>query len=493
MKHTFTGIGISQKDNLISATKEAAENAKKELTQDLKKENKKYKNPNLLMFFSIYTHSKEEYEQAQKEIYNIFGKKNNEGNPLSLVGGEVLGFFAKDKYFFDPALIGKMAGLALGIIGKVIKPLKFKGVSVLAIQSDYLNVGIGIGLDADKNPEKAGLDCINMAFENLRYNPSLAYMSMLQRGVKDITKFRPLNGFLLTPGISFKHNLLDQQILDAISLKTKRTLRLIGGGGSGGPGDIKGKGKFLETGLGGFKDGYRFYNGGVYKEVVISIIFGSELEIGYGTGSKAKPFGEGVFITKLKNPYVIEELNKRPAADVVAEIYEKYVGVKNQEFFQNPILPAAISGKGYVFSLPESRGEFFWPIVFLRTIDNKYIQTVCPLQTNLGLEFVKLTKENCIKATTEAAQIMIDDVKSKNFEFVLFFSCGVRGQIMGKEYFKEIEKIKQVLEKKDVPVFGICSVGEQGFYKNGPMTASSILITMLGISEESIFISEEAR
>jgi hypothetical protein len=143
MPLVYSGIGVSQKDNLIEAAKEAAQQAKKELGEG--------KIPKILMFFCIFTYPVKDYKKAIETVYNVFGDKN-----IPLVGGSVMGFFAKDKYYFDIRLAGNVVGFVMQGLGKILKPFKFNGVSVVALSSDYLSIGAGIGLDVDKNPEEAG-------------------------------------------------------------------------------------------------------------------------------------------------------------------------------------------------------------------------------------------------------------------------------------------------------------------------------------------------
>ena len=493
MKHLFIGIGISQKDNLIEAGKEAAEKAKKELTEELKKEEKEYpegkqasygagKSPILLMFFCTYTYPKEQYEKAQKQVQEVF-EAEKQIPPIPLIGGTTLGFFAKDRYYFDPALMGKPAEIALKTAGKIFKPLKFTGAVVLALQSDYINVGTGIGLNAFEKPYEAGRTSIEMAGKNLLFNPQLAYMAMLKRGVKDISKIRPVNGFIITPGSDKQARFHDSQILEGVTSISKTALRIQGGGLTGGMSE--------DTTLPGFA----FYNGKAYQEAVISVILGSELEIGYGVGVGAKPIANIGMITKMKDPWTIEEINQRPALEVFSEVFDKYTGFKKQEFLKDPggVFTAAGLQQGYIPVLAESSGDFFWPLLMPKVIENKYIRTMTPLKQGTPLLLGKISKESAKQATSKATQLMIEDVDSKNFGFVLFFSCALRGMILGKDYMAEIKKIKETLGNKDIPVFGIASTGEQAFYKTGSPTGTAVTITMLGISNESIFISKEAR
>lgn len=453
-----TGIGVSQKDNLIAAAKEAAEKAKQKLGDN---------KPKLLMFFVLYTYPREQYRDALRVIYEVFGDKK-----IPLVGGTVMGFFAKNKYYFDVNIFGRMTAAILGKLGKIIKPLKFNGVSVLALHSEYLSVGTGIGLKVLKDPEKVGKECINMALANLEYNPSIAYMAMLKKGAKDITRFRPINGLLLTMGMVPETIFVDEQILGGITSVTKNTVRLIGGGGCSG---ISGK---------TLLPGYLFFNEEVHKEAVIAVLFGSDLEIGYGTATGIKTLGPGAVITKVKGDYMIYELNNRPATEVLGEMIEKHTEIKKEEFMKFPLY--AFTEGGYLFATREPRTGFYWPLIFGDIIENKYIKSSIPIKEGIGISLTKITLEFLQEATAEATQTMIDDIKSQNFGFIFFFSCALRGQILKRKYSEEIGIIRKVLKDRDVPIFGICSVGEQAFCKTLPMVGTQVVITMMGISNQLI-------
>ena len=452
-----TGIGVSQKDNLIEATKEAAEKAKKELGGE---------KPRLLMFFCLYAYPRKYYKEAIETVYDVFEDKK-----IPLVGGNVLGFFAKDKYYFDVEILGKVAASFMTGVGKIVPSLKFKGVAVVAIHSDYLSVGTGVGLNAFEKPEKAGRDCITQALDNLEYNPSMAYLAMMKKGARDITRFRPINGFLITSGLKCPENVFfDQKILDGIVSLTKRTVRLAGGGTCDG---IRGRVTAA---------GHIFYNNNVYKNAVVSIVFGSDLEIGYGLASGAEPLPQKAVVTKSKD-YVIYELNNRPAIDVLREFFEQYSDKKIKDFLD---LHYSLLTQGYMMGFTDTKGDFYWSLAFPSLVDGKYPKSWLPLKEGLGISLVRITKESAQKATIEATKIMAEDAQTEDFGFVLFASCAVRGQILGKKYFKEVEMIKKALNKKELPIFGICSNGEQGFYKTGPLMGGALMISMMGISNRLI-------
>jgi len=450
------GIGISQKDNLIEAVKEAAEKAKQELGK---------RTPKLLMFFCIFTYPEKDYKKSLDTIYQVFENKD-----IPLVGGNVLGFFAKDKYYFDVGMFGKMLGLFIKSLGRILPRFRYKGVSVIALHSDYLSVGIGVGQNVFKDPVKAGKQSIEMALDNLEYNPSIAYLAMMKKGAKDITRFRPLNGFLLTPGMMSQGEFFDQEILDGIISLTKRTLRLAGGGVSDGLGKTK------------TKDGHLFFNREVYEEAVISIIFGSDLEIGYGVGIGAKALPERVVITKAKG-HIVYELNGQSPVQVMREIYEKYSDKKIDDFLA---LEFSLMIKGYAMGITDLKEGFYWPFVFTNIVEEKYLRSLFPMKEGIGLTFIRITPEAAQQATVQAVRDMVEDAQSDDLGFVLFASCAVRGQILGKRYLQEIKTIKKALGRENVPVFGICSNGEQATYKNGDPRATSFSITMIGITNRLI-------
>ena len=454
-----TGIGVSQKDNLIEAAKEAAEKAKQEMGN---------KEPKLLMLFLNYSYPKKDYQEAMNKIYDVFGDKN-----IPLVGGPVIGFFAKDKYYFDINLLGKAIGGLLKGAEKVMKSFKFKGVAVVALESDYLNIGVGIGIEAFKNPEKAGRDCITQALDSLEYNPSVAYLAMMKKGARDITRFRPINGFLITPGNNSDGTILDQRIIEGITSITKRTVRLAGGGTCSGV-------KIEKEGFGYISPSLQFFNGKIYENSVISIVFGSDLEIGYGTAIGAESLGKTMFVTKSKGQ-IVEEIDGKPAAKRLSEIY------KEAGFKENPL---AIAYKGVIPAIPEGSTGFLWPVMPVRYSGNKVV-FMNPIKEKTVLVLSRITKESCKMAIKDAVDLMVEDSDTDDFGFILYSSCPVRAKILGAEYMKEIRFIKEELGNSNVPVFGLCSAGETAFYKLGSAFGATATITMMGISNHLISETKE--
>jgi len=434
------GMGVSQDDNLMKAAKKAAQEAKDQLGG---------KKPKLLMFFCTYTYPEDQYQRSQEEIYRIFEDKG-----VPLVGGTTLGFFAKDKYYFDVSLFGKTMGTALKAMGKVFKPLKFTGACVLALESDSLNISVGLGTDSFQEPYSAGEKAVQEAFSSLSQ--------------RKISIDEPINSFLITPGLDKSGKSFDTDIIKGIISGSKYHLRILGGGLCGG---ISEQSPFM---------GSAFYNGGVYRESVIFIALNSEFKVGFGIGNSIDPVAKIGLITKMRNKRTIEEINGRPAAEVVFEVVKKHLDIKKEDFLKTP----GITGlAGFALVFPDPTGKFFWPNLPVVITDEKYVEmTHSGLEKGMLLTLAKGDKESCIEANVNATKLMIEEVGTKDFNFIMFFSCAARGIVMGKDYVHEIKQIKNILGKKDLPVFGICSNGEQGFYKIGSPVATVFIIAMLGIS-----------
>lgn len=450
-----TGIGISQKENLIEAAREAANEAKEKIGS---------KKPKLLMcFLTLGAYPEKDYQKALNEIYNVF-----EDRDIPLVGGPVIGFFTKGRYYLDVNLMGKYLGLLLKGVEKIVKPFKKFGFSVIALSSEYLSVGVGIGENAFLNPQKAGKEAIEMALENLEYNPSIAYLAMLKKGAKDITRFRPLNAILLTPGNNEKGLLSDQQFIEGITSVTKRTTRIIGGG-------LCSSIKIEKKGIGFGLPSLQFFNGKVYQNSLICVVFGSDLEIGFGTFVGAQSLGKIMLVTKSKGN-IVEEIDGKSASERLKEIY-KEAGIR-----EDPII---IGTKGILPARQEASTGFLWPVIPIK-YEGKSVVFMNSIKENTILVLSKITKESSLNATLKACELVKEDAGTDDFGFIFYFSCPLRGRILGTKYPKEISFIEKVFNKENLPIFGISSAGEIAFYKLGQPFGATATITMMGISNQLI-------
>jgi len=225
-----------------------------------------------------------------------------------------------------------------------------------------LNIGVGVGRGADKNPQKAGEDSISLALDDLEYNPLMAFLAMMRRGIREMLRVRPISGLMITSGCNNNHNALESEILKGVWNVGKGFIRLGGGGTASSfvPGRIS-KGKFPEL------QTYQFLNDKVLTEAVISVVFGSDLEVGYGVATGFEPVGPGIFVTEAKE-WLIKKANNRPAREIMAEILEAHTAVTKEKFIKDlrerlreikekcegGTIDAVIVGGNYMAYAPES-------------------------------------------------------------------------------------------------------------------------------------------
>lgn len=441
-----SGTGLSEKEDLLEAVKEAATIAQKKVGT---------KTPKLVMVTHTFNYPLDKGEALMEEIKKVFSPE------VPVVGGSFFGIFVEEQC--------KDAYNSMG---------KQKGVGVLALDSDYLSIGLGVGLEAGKDPFLAGKEATQNALGNLNYNPSVAYTAMVSRGIKDITSIRPISGVYLTPGMINTEGgvaaLFDDQIAKGIAAAGGRSIRVVGAGVTGGaPPAAK-----------GFIEGNLYLNGKVYQRAVGAILFGSDLEIGYGVGTGFEFAKAGFFVTKV-NGFMVEELNGKPAFPTLSEELKKH-GVELK--IGEPIY-YAMAQKGLGLGLPEATENFFWPQIPMLSPDGKGILFNIFLNEGAPLSLVKTSKEACLNVIGDAVKGLLEDTRSEDLGFVFHSSCCFRGTILGAdEYFKESERIKKEMDEK-VSVFGVSSCGETSFHKTGRLTGAAYTFGIFGITNK--LVSEE--
>ncbi len=431
-----TNIAVSASDDLIEGVKEAGEEVKARVGK-----------PKLLMFLCTYTHSADKYSEALEFLQGMFP-----GSPI--IGGSVFGFVTKDKFYND------------------------KGVVILSLESDHLEVGVGIGQEVDKNAKEAGKTSILQALDNLDYNPSIAYLAMMRRGVRDISSIRPINGFLLTPGPGPNHPQIGDRILRGISEVAKRMIRMVGGGTMGGlppgwPEDFE---------LKDFPLAYQFFNGKVYTESVVSVVFGSDLEIGYGCVNGYRPVGPGAFVTEGKG-WVISEVNGMSAGKALGELIEEYTEIKKEDFLENAA--HSLYSYGYSFGQPEATGDFHWLHSPMKVINNEEILNFTEVRKGSAFALLRTDEKTVKKDNEELVRMIIEDAGTDEMGLVLFFTSYGRHWNLKDAYLEEERAIKRTVGEK-TPVLGIVTGGTHGFYKHGPLMDATNTFSAIGISNKLI-------
>ena len=204
-----------------------------------------------------------------------------------------------------------------------------------------------------------------------------------------------------------------------------------------------------------FKNTYQYYNGNVYQDVVVGILFCSnKIKTGTGVRSGWESVGSRFKCTKAKGN-VVYNFGKKTAL----QVYREYLGAERAKK-----LPAI--GLEYPMGLVDERAK-------IEGYD--YFQIRCPLAVNEkdgsitfaaaipeGKE-VTLTyssRTSIINGSRLSAQQAKKTLGTKP-KLIMMFSCVARKMVLGQRTNEEINAVKKIFGK-NVPLIGFYTYGEIG-------------------------------
>jgi len=373
-----------------------------------------------------------------------------------------------------------------------------------------LDLKTGIGVSTNTDDYKAGEEAAKKAIEELGEKnpdvliifaaPKFKHQRMLD-GVSSITKKTPMIGgttageistyglsvnsvvvmalksedidfFVgIGKGISKSENKAGRQLAKSVlkkpSKKSKKTLLMLPDGLAGdGLRVIQGAqevlGEYFEI-VGGslgdedkFKNTYQYYNGKVYQDTVVGMLFRSDkIETGTGVRSGWESVGARFKCTSAKGNVVYKFGNK-----TALQTYTEFLGPARAKK-----LPAI--GLEYPMGLVDERAK-------IEGYD--YFQIRCPVGINKkegsvtfaasipeGKE-VTLTYSsrssiiNGSKLSAEQSRKTLGNTKPR---LIMMFSCVARKMVLGRRTNEEVDCVKQVFGK-NIPLIGFYTYGEIG-------------------------------
>jgi len=419
-----TGVGVSTKDDLVEAVREAAANLKADLAD-----------PKLVLCFITCNHPTDHLTEALAALKSAL--------PATIrVGGSVNGIaFGDDRY---DAVYGNAR--AVGIFG-----FGGEGLRVSAA------ISANPGGELPPGPEQA------MAATEAGKRIAREALEVLGATVKGEAA-SSAGAILLGAGIGVG---LDQPVVNGIRAIEPR-LRLTGPGLSGGV-DMSGMPL----------PGYAFLDERVEKVGVALITLAGEARFGFSMANGMQPVGPGAFVTDAQGP-VIKTLNGRPAKDVVLELL---VGNETEEvrtlFAKNPTVMGV--ERGITLATQDPEGDFYWchmPITFLP--DGSFIDFF-EAKRGSGLSLVRIDKQSCLDAVEQAAGMLVEDVGKPELEGILAFSCSLRGFTLGGETAHEDGKLRKAVKVRKL--LGVVANGEVGCYRAGRPLHTGWVYALFGLAQ----------
>ncbi len=340
-----------------------------------------------------------------------------------------------------------------------------ESVVAMVIRSEFIKVGIGVGLRVDKDPAKAAKQAFDQATKHIHIDKQLdayiQYMTMQRKSTSELIKYSPYHLITLIQGPLKKPGREDEFI---------HTLRKVAGptvpitGGSSAD-DFN------------FKASYCFYDGKIYKEAAIVMAMVSHVKISTGTESGFKPTDKTYVVTKCKGR-VVQELNNRPAAEVLAEGYGSTVdelsawhtsGYQNC-FFLNEKHPILINAGPGVYRVA----------VFHMVNPDKSVVLGSGVAEHEAITIGEATRQEVIRAAPKALKEAMDNVGGK-LAAVICFDCDLRLMALKEDIVKEHKEMKKVIKK--TPIIGFYTNGEQCFLGDSSACHVNYTITCLAISD----------
>ncbi len=402
MENVFAGVGISKLDDPSKAGEEAAKTAIKEM-QNIggKKIN-----------FGIIFCSAKKYASDEDSLKRLV-KKINELFKCNWIGCTTAGELSN--YGFST--------------GSCV---------ALAVSSDYIFTGVGIGDNLAKNPRLAGRGAAKEALKNLKQNLSRKHKLT-----------NPTYAVTIFPGTTKKELGHEEETLAGM-IEVFGTNTTIVGGSAGD--DVQ------------FEQTYQFANGKIYKDATIVMSLFSELRNIHSVDHGYKPTKKVVVATEGDGK-IVKTLDGRPAA----EVYAKLVNTSLEKLKEN-IVPYIAK---YPLGFSDNLGNF-WIKNPQAVLPDNSLLFFSPVPKNSVLYLLKGTESDILKATERSGKLLNRITPA----FSVIISCAGRMAYLQKDIYKEAEILKK--ELKSTPFIGFYSYSEQSTLPNG--TCGSFCQTVVGVT-----------
>jgi hypothetical protein len=412
-KNVYAGTGISKKDDPYEAGKEAAEMAIKKCG----------KAPDFALLF--FSHEK-------------YG--GSEENAKKLVKGADDAFKAANPHC---KWVGCSSKKEISNYGYTENT-----VVAMAISSQFIHFGVGVGKNTGKSPKEAGRTAVKASLQDVKVDKYLDsyinFTAMKNKNVEDALRIRPYHFLLLLPGLSNtyfpKDNLIIEGIREVVGLHP-----LMGA-------EASENWKFGGT--------YTIHNGVLEHEaaIVVSIVSNVKMNIsvkhGYSTTNQV------MVVTKAKDNEVFE-LNGQPAA----EVYAKIVNTSIEDLSKN-ILQYLTKNP---FGIQDVEGNF-WLNCPYSVGKEKSLLFFEPLKQGMAISVMTASKKDIIESAKTAIEKSTHSLA--DLEALFVFSCSARLISLGEDIKKEYELVKKTA--KDKPFIGFSCYAEiaslptnPGFSKHG--------------------------
>jgi len=345
-----------------------------------------------------------------------------------------------------------------GEISSKLGDCQTNSITVMALESPYLNIGIGVGEGLSKNPELAASQSVKSAYKSLDNNMRLTIINklantFLKKSSFDLLKIKLFLNMLLIDGLAGKE---EDYLRCLVKLIGKETPVV---------GASSGDNLRLEK-------TYQIANG-VYTDAAVLIAMNSFLKMGTATGAPYYPTYKGALVTRSEGR-VVYELNGGPAAEVLKEllnvdeltpdVFARYTtGLKSTDIYNEYVLksPMKVLDDG--------------SILFYAEIPKGTFLTIMETNEEYIFDSFKKTLKDAWK----------DAGRPKKIGAIILFNCVLRYLLKCNYHLDDINIINETFGE-EVNVIGFNTYGEQGRTLGGSLGHYNQTSTLLLIGDELI-------
>lgn len=328
-------------------------------------------------------------------------------------------------------------------------------IVALALKSDHISVGVGIGKNLSKDGYKAGKTAAETALSNLEKDVSRVIISGKTMG--DLLRHNMFFAFVFPDFMSEQ----EENALEGIFTVFGNRCPILGGG----------SGDNLK-----YKRTYQFYNGEVYTDSILVALFASDCKTDSISVHGWYPTEKSAFVNKAKGR-IVYELDHRRASEVYAEM----IGMKEEDLIKKrKIAVVENAGSKYVMSISDLHGN-----TWLKHPNQVYkdgsMSFFANVPENVVFSLNEATKESVISATESALKEVRKRFKPRIC--IIFYAIGRKKFLEGYNGCEEeFRIIKKYLD--DVEFIGFFAFGQQGFTSSGVTGHRNQTVNFFFISDE---------
>ncbi len=339
--------------------------------------------------------------------------------------------------------------------------IKENTVVAMAIKSEHISVGVGIGRNLKKDGSKAGKAAAEMALSDLEHDFSKTISSGTVVG--DILRLNLFFAFVFPDFMSER----EENALEGIFSVFGNRCPILGGG----------SGDNLK-----YKQTHQFYNGEVCTDSVLVALFALDCKTDSISAHGWYPTEKSAFVTRAAGRTVYELDHKRASA-----VYAAMIGMPEEELIEKrSIAVVENAGSKYVLSISDIHGNL-WLKHPNKVYPDGRITFFANVPENVVVSLNEATPQSVIEATDSALREAKKKIKPRIC--IIFYAIGRKKFLEGDKGCgdsKCVDDEFRVIKKhlSGVDFIGFYAFGQQGFTSTGVTGHRNQTVNFFFISDE---------